>query len=149
MEDYFSVPIVVKPKTILDISANIGAFALRSHQEWPKEKINCYEPIPSNVEILKANINPKWCQVEASGIKELGGEEEIYLGDMFVTGSFVKGGCQVDKKTSVQCVVAASLPSAELVKIDTEGSELEILKNLDLTKTKVIMLEHHSLKDAV
>jgi len=35
-----------------------------------------------------------------------------------------------------------------MVKIDTEGCEVEILENLDLSQTKVLMLEHHSLEDA-
>lgn len=148
VEDYFSIPINIQPKTVLDIGANIGAFALRAHQEWPKAKIICYEPIPTNVEILKKNVDSKWCQVESYGVRELAGTQDIYIGDMFVTGGFQKGDRQTKSKIPVQCIAAANLPSADLVKIDTEGCELEILRNLDLTKTQAILLEHHSLSDA-
>jgi len=41
------------------------------------------------------------------------------------------------------------LPSCELVKIDTEGCEVEILRSLPLHDTKAIFLEYHSRADAV
>ncbi len=49
---------------------------------------------------------------------------------------------------AVQCLAAADLPVADLVKIDTEGSEVEILRGLNLSTTSIIMLEHHSKTDA-
>jgi hypothetical protein len=67
---------------------------------------------------------------------------------MFVTGGFVKGVRQTGETIRVQCIAASSLPSCDLLKIDTEGSEVEILKNLDLKNTLVIMLEHHNIGDA-
>jgi FkbM family methyltransferase len=149
VEDYFAITLNVKPKTVLDIGANIGAFALRAHQEWPKAKIVCYEPVMSNVERLRKNVDAKWCQVEPYGIKVNAGEDQIFVGDMFVTGSFIKGARQTSETVKVTCVAAADLPSYDLVKIDTEGCELEILENLDLSKTQAIMLEHHSLSDAL
>jgi hypothetical protein len=45
-------------------------------------------------------------------------------------------------------MAAADLPVADLVKIDTEGSEVEILRGLNLSATSIIMLEHHSKADA-
>jgi len=148
VEDYFAVPINIKPKTILDIGANIGAFALRAHQEWPKAKITCYEPIAFNVEKLRANTQSNWCQIEPYSVRAAAGEGEIYIGDQFVTGSFIKGARQTSQAVLVVSVAAADLPSYELVKIDTEGCELEILQALDLSKTQAVMLEHHSLSDA-
>lgn len=49
VNDYFAVPIRSIPKTVLDIGANIGAFALRSHYEWPAAKVICFEPMPFNI----------------------------------------------------------------------------------------------------
>jgi FkbM family methyltransferase len=148
VDDYFSSPIDVEPKTVLDIGANIGAFALRAHQEWPKAKIACYEPIASNVEKLRMNVDAKWCQIEPYGVRAASGKEPIYIGDIFVTASFIKGARQTSDAVEVDCIAAADLPSYDLVKIDTEGCELEILQNLNLSKTQVIMLEHHCLSDA-
>ena len=72
----------------------------------------------------------------------------MYVGDMFVTGGFTKGVRQTGETIRVQCIAASSLPSCELLKIDTEGSEVEILQNADLKNTQVVMLEHHSIGDA-
>lgn len=148
VEDYFATTITAKPKIILDIGANIGAFAQRAHQEWPDAKIISYEPMPFNVEALRNNVDSEWCQVEPFGVREIAGDEDIYVGDMFVTGGFKKGERQTENKILVTCVAASTLPSADLVKVDTEGCEVEILRNLDLSKTQVVMVEHHSLQDA-
>ena len=148
VDDYFVNLVEVKPKTILDIGANIGAFALRAHQEWPKAKVICYEPMPFNLKALKSNVDSEWCQVEPFAVRASAGFSDIYIGDMFVTGGFQKKHRQTERKISVECLAASNLPSAELIKIDTEGCELEILENLDLCKTQVIMLEHHSVDDA-
>jgi FkbM family methyltransferase len=148
VEDYFVVPIELNPATILDIGANIGTFALRAHQEWPDAHITCYEPMPFNLEQLRQNVDDSWCHVEAAAVRAETGKSEIYIGDMNVTGGFQKGNRQTDQTIRVDCVAAAKLPSCELVKVDTEGCELEILRNLDLSQTQVLMLEHHSLSDA-
>ena len=148
VEDYFSVEISTQPSLVLDIGANIGAFAQRAHQEWPDAKVICYEPMPFNIQELKKNVDLDWCQVEPYGVREVAGDEDIYVGDMFVTGAFKKSDRQTDQKIPVKCIAANTLPAADLIKIDTEGCELEILKNLDLSNAQTIMLEHHSISDA-
>jgi FkbM family methyltransferase len=148
INDYFIVPITTIPKTVLDIGANIGAFALRAHREWPVAKVICYEPMPFNIEQLRQNTSTDWCLVESCAVSATSGEKDIYVGDMFVTGGFTKGVRQTNQRIRVQCIAASSLPSCDLLKIDTEGSEMEILQNVDLKNTKVIMLEHHSIGDA-
>lgn len=148
VEEYFRVPLNMNPATILDIGANIGAFALRAHHEWPGAQVVCYEPMPANIDLLSENTESDWCVVEPSAVRAVAGIQNIYLGDMFVTGGFVKGQRQTNQVIPVNCVAANSLASAELVKIDTEGCELEIIESLDLSKTRVLMLEHHSSADA-
>ncbi|KAI3590548.1 hypothetical protein D9X30_4033 [Cupriavidus sp. U2] len=148
VNDYFVVPIRTTPHTVLDIGANIGAFALRAHREWPSATVFCYEPMPFNVEKLRENVDGAWCHISASAVRATAGEDDIHVGDMFVTGGFSKGARMTNQTIRVQCVAASGLPSCDLVKIDTEGSEVEILSHLNLENTQVIMLEHHSLSDA-
>ncbi|NHB06596.1 FkbM family methyltransferase [Burkholderia cepacia] len=148
VDDYFAERLDVTPATILDIGANIGAFALRAHREWPAARLLCYEPMPFNIEQLNHNVNTEWCEVVPCAVRAQAGDDHIYVGDSFVTGGFVKGARQTGNSIRVTCVAAADLPSSELVKIDTEGSEVEILQNLDISKTQVILLEHHSKHDA-
>lgn len=148
VEEYFKHPITITPRTILDIGANIGAFALRAHREWPEAEIYCYEPLPSNIALFKQHVAATWCQIYPFAVRAEPGMQIFYLGDAFVTGGFMQGERQTKETLEVECVAAASLPACELVKIDTEGCEVEIVQHLNLTKTQVLMLEHHSIADA-
>jgi len=149
VEDYFRfVSFESSPRLILDIGANIGAFALRAHNQWPNARILCYEPMPPNLDRLRENVSPDYGTVFPYAIRGTSGVREIYIGDMFVTSGFVKGPRQTSQKIAVQCMAAADLPAADLVKIDTEGSEVEILRGLNLSATSIIMSEHHSKADA-
>jgi FkbM family methyltransferase len=149
VEHYFRfVNFESSPHLVLDIGANIGAFALRAHNQWPNAKILCYEPMPFNLDQLRQNVSPDYGTVFPYAICGTSGIREIYIGDMFVTSGFVKGPRQTSQKIAVQCMAAADLPVADLVKIDTEGSEVEILRGLNLSATSIIMLEHHNNADA-
>ncbi len=148
VNDYFVEPIKIVPESVLDIGANVGAFAVRAHKEWPEARIICYEPMPFNVKLLRQNVDSSWCSVEPFAVRAEAGDADIFIGDMFVTGGFSKGQRQTDRTSRVKCVAARDLPSCDLVKVDTEGSEVEILIGLNLEKTRVVMLEHHNLADA-
>jgi len=148
VEDYFRVEMNLSPKIVLDIGANIGAFALRAHQAWPDARIMCYEPIPSNVAMLRQHVDPQWAEVFPYAVRSQGGVQEIFVGDMFVTSGFSRGIRQTATTIPVQCVSARDLHDADIVKIDTEGSEIEILRCMKLESVEAILLEHHSKRDA-
>ncbi len=146
VEEYF-IPLPFQPKSILDIGANIGAFAQRAHNAWPQAHIVCCEPMPFNVCHLRRNVFAGATIISAA-VREFSGVDEIFIGDNFVTGGFSQLGRQTQQKILVECIAAKELPSCELVKIDTEGCEVEILRNLLLGKTHAVFLEHHSRVDA-
>jgi FkbM family methyltransferase len=146
VEEYF-VPLPFEPKSILDIGANIGAFAQRARKEWPQAHIICCEPMPFNVCHLRRNISSDVTIISAA-VREHSGIDQIFVGDNFVTSGFVQFGRQTQERILVECVAAKDLPSCELVKIDTEGCEVEILVNLYMENTRAILLEHHSQADA-
>ena len=146
VDEYF-IPLPFEPGSILDIGANIGAFAQRAHNRWPQARIICCEPMPFNVCHLRRNV-PDSVTVISAAVREHSGVDEIFIGDNFVTGGFFQSGRQTRQKILVECIAAKELPSCELVKIDTEGCEVEIIRNLLLQKTRAIFLEHHSRADA-
>ena len=146
VDEYF-VPLPFEPRTILDIGANIGAFAQRAHNRWPQAHIICCEPMPFNICHLRRNV-PASVAILSAAVRAYSGVDEIFIGDNFVTGGFVQFGRQTQHRILVECIAAKELPSCELVKIDTEGCEVEILENLPLGKTRAIFLEHHSRADA-
>ena len=147
VEEYFVIPLPFEPKTVLDIGANIGAFAQRAQKIWPNATVICCEPMPFNVSQLRRNVADNTVIVSAA-IRAFSGIDEILVGDSFVTGGFHSLGRQTAQRILVECIAAKELPSCELVKIDTEGCEVEILKNLSLHNTQAIFLEHHSRTDA-
>ena len=42
---------------IIDIGANVGGFAVWAHEYFEQPKIDCYEPIKENYEMLSDNAN--------------------------------------------------------------------------------------------
>ncbi|MCL2791425.1 MAG: FkbM family methyltransferase [Desulfobulbus sp.] len=148
VDDYFTVPLQTAPKVIVDIGANIGAFALRAHRRWPAARIIAYEPVPSNVARLRANLDPAWADIIPAAVRTEAGAQDMFLGDLFATGGFIKGARQTVNRITVDCVAACDLPACDLLKIDIEGAELEILDQLDLAGVNAILLEFHSREDA-
>jgi FkbM family methyltransferase len=144
--EYF-VPLHFEPKTILDIGANVGAFAQTAHKYWPKAHIVCCEPMPYNLSYLRRNV-PLGTEIISAAIRAHSGIDEIFIGDNFLTSGFFQLGRQTQQSILVECVAARELPSCELVKIDTEGCEIQILTHLPLQATRAIFVEYHSRADA-
>jgi FkbM family methyltransferase len=53
-----------EPKAIIDGGANIGMFAVQAVTRFPKAKVICYEPDPSNFQTLNKNISLNDLQIE-------------------------------------------------------------------------------------
>lgn len=58
---YFMVSRLAKqgiaPKTILDVGANVGQFAVASAKLFPNSRIHSFEPVPACVEKLRKNVS--------------------------------------------------------------------------------------------
>ena len=131
-------------KTVLDIGGNIGAFSVWMKEQFPDCEIEAFEPHPDNAAMFRVNTrqfkNVTVHQMAIRGkdcphydtLKEgnNGGEHSFYLDG--------RGGIEVP------CLAAGYLASREFVKLDCEGCEYEILKDLDLSLTRYIVLEYHS-----
>jgi FkbM family methyltransferase len=147
---------------VLDIGACFGAFTLWAAAKWPGAKIDAYEPNPEMVKMLRGNLGrfdiDKRVTVHESavgtsliGIGAEGYEVELYDG--------VNPGCTtltpdgpMSKRIlgtfqKARCIGAENLTGYDFVKIDTEGSELEILHTLPLGTVKAVALEFHRRED--
>ena len=152
----YDLPFEFTPATILDIGANIGCYSMRCHEKWPAAKIFAYEPLPELVSQFAANIFDieKGIPVNTpvtlihSAVRSFDGPALIGIVENETTwSSFHELGRPSTSKVEVSCVSAKSLLAAELVKIDTEGCEVEILENLDLSKTQALVCEYHRRAD--
>lgn len=141
---------------IMDVGANVGSFALWASARWPGSHVTSYEPHPETFKILTANAGGRRditlvnAALFPGGIKKAtflsrydgDGEStlEAYAADTFVSGAQAH-------TYEVDVVDPTTLPSPDIVKIDIEGGEGEVLNNIDLSKTSLVLLEFQNGKN--
>lgn len=130
-----------KPVKIVDIGANIGAFARFAAKRWPGCEVHSYEPHPENFKILSqiaksvtdAKVVPHFDGV-MGGVK---GEPAIApLWHGFKSNadhSLHPTKFQSKSNTGCRFVSVRDLPKADIVKISVCGEEFNIIA--DLIKT--------------
>lgn len=144
--------------SILDIGANVGSFALWADRRWPGSTIHCYEPNPGTFAYLARNtagrpsihcVNAAVYPMDerrAAFFSRFDGDGEAglmaYAGDTFAA-HFVMPTFEVD------VVAPASLPKADIVKIDIEGGEGAVLAALDLSATSLVLAEFQNRHNRV
>lgn len=140
----YELPINFKPESVLDIGANEGAFTAWALAQWPDCRVDAYEPVPQNANLFRFNhgTNPR-VKLSAFAISK-DSPIRLHLGknNSGEASRYDLGG-QNREFVDVDAIAPDKLESAEFVKIDTEGCEVEILSNLDLSKTKALVCEYH------
>ncbi len=135
---------------ILDIGANVGAFARWAKFKWPDSTIHSYEPHPNNFALLNRTVK-LWCLSNVHtynvAVFDKEGEHDFFLnGPNCGEWSLAQNSATHDK-TTVKTIDAASLPDADYIKLDTEGAEPDILVRLisanKLARVSAICLEYH------
>ena len=144
-------------RTIVDVGANVGSFAVYAAQSCPGARILCYEPEPQNFLRLRENLQINGldgqvaafpCAVGSSGApRKLGAGHDSQLNSF----DYLRGGA------SYQVVGCTTLPDIrrehrldrlDLLKMNCEGAEYEILdacSNGDYEGILNIRLEYHNL----
>ncbi len=136
------------PEVILDIGANIGAYTLRCAQRWPGAEIHAYEPVQENADGFRTHCADLFnVHFHQEAVRRFNGQDVILVGDDTVTHGFYQRGRQTVPGKYVECISAADLPEADLIKIDTEGCEVEILQKLPLGRARAIVCEWHQPED--
>lgn len=112
---------------ILDIGANIGAFAVWATRAWPAASVRCYEPNPEALRLLELN-RPALTTVHGVAVRAEAGAGVLRFGKNNIgEASFHELGEQSMHGVRVTCIAASELPPCDVLKIDTEGCEVEIL----------------------
>jgi FkbM family methyltransferase len=136
-----------RPRCVVDVGANIGAFSLYQAMVQHAELVVAFEPSPHVFPRLAKNI-------EINGLKNVR-VVNAAVGDKQGVLSFSEGrmsvNCRVNEfgALKVPCVTLdaelSDMPSIDILKIDTEGYETQVLKGASetLKKTQRIALELH------
>jgi FkbM family methyltransferase len=146
----YDVPLFIHAPTILDIGANVGAFSVWASHRWVGANIFAYEPHPETYKLLKENlilypeVKTFQCGLGKPGLAYLydgvnnEGEATIYPNPV-----------SSQNKHVVTIDDPLCLPLADILKIDTEGCELDILEPLITAgrSYSAILIEHHRMSD--
>lgn len=158
-KEYFipGIQKMVRPN-VLDIGGNVGLFSMFIKFLCPSAQINCYEPAPNTFELLKINSAQfEDIKIHKRGLSDFTGKAQINISCLSTGQTSLKdiAANQDVQNQTIKLVEAKSVVEShdeiDILKIDTEGCEYEILKNLKdnnlLSRIKFILLEYHSEKD--
>lgn len=141
----YDVPGIDAPTLVLDIGANVGAFAVWAVRKWPGATVTCYEPEPDNFMMLEANtVNTGTMTLQAAVYCE--GQLRMHRGkNNCGEHSLWRGPEQSHDTFDVPGISPTQLPLVDFLKIDAEGAELAIVTGYPhLASCRAVALEWHS-----
>ena len=151
--DYYRLPLLRPPATILDLGANIGLSAIYLARQFPGARLACVEPAPGNLEVLSRNLALNGIDAEV-----IRSAVDIKDGHVLMERATEDYGHKVADATgrsaSIFAASALSVPSIlarlgwdriGLLKMDIEGHEKTLLsQQCDwLTEVDSLCVEYH------
>jgi FkbM family methyltransferase len=161
----YAIPSDIRPRlgevrTVLDIGANIGVSSVYLSDVFPKARVFAFEPSPQNLDLLKRNTEKLGrVQVVPVALGEDDGSLEFFASEAganfggfsrFAAGSDTARRTAVPVRHAGRQLAELGVASADVIKIDVEGSEWEILSALGddyLSRTRYIVGELHGNRD--
>jgi FkbM family methyltransferase len=147
-------------RTVLDVGANIGISTVYLARLFPQARIFAFEPAPDNLALLERNTKAlQRVQALPVALGERDGTIEFFSAEAAANfGGFSRfeAGSDVERKSALPVrhagrqLAELEVASADVIKIDVEGSEWEILTALGeefLSRTKYICGELHGHRD--
>jgi FkbM family methyltransferase len=124
-----------RARVVVDIGSNIGLSALFFLTRNPSCRGWLFEPVPRNMERLRENLRgyEDRLVIRQVAVAGAGGRAEFGIED---TGRYGGIGVETERSIEVTCEgindvleeVLDSTPTVDVLKIDTEGTELEIFR---------------------
>ena len=143
-------------RTIVDIGANMGSFAVYAAQSCPDARIYCYEPEELNFGLLRRNIGVNGLEGRVAtfqcAVASRSGRRDLVVGESLLNSFHIASAGSsiqtVDCTTLRDIFVRQELDIIDLLKINCEGAEYEILEgcsSADFDRIANIRLEYHNL----
>jgi FkbM family methyltransferase len=143
-------------RTIVDIGAHLGAFAVHAAQSCPDARVYCYEPEQRNFDLLQQNIVLNGMEGRVSAfhcaVASSEGPRDLAVGGSLLNSFHIipnGAGSQTVNCTTLREIFAShQLDTVDLLKMNCEGAEYEILESCsraDFDRIANIRLEYHNL----
>ncbi len=153
---YRPVPFIKGIVSILDIGANIGASSVFFKFTYPQARIHAFEPGHGAFDVLARNVGPYPSIIAHNfGLWSCDRTAELFVGDHdYATASLAdpdsknRATDRIELKACGAQLAALGVKSVDIAKVDTEGCEIPILKDLTANYAMlVIYVEFHSEED--
>ena len=123
-------------RTFVDVGANVGIWSLPMTQHF--QKVISYEPSKQNIECIKVNI-PLGAEIREKAVADFNGEAQFHqAGKNCGDGKLCRPGINPSYIVPVVKLDDENLNNVDMVKIDTQGWELDVLKGMH-----DIIIKHH------
>jgi FkbM family methyltransferase len=149
------------PTNLLDVGANVGQSIEFYSTIWPEVRIFSIEPDPDNFTTLENCKHPNSAGIANVGLAEVEGELLLNRFGMSVLNSFLDPSQAADSPMNMQPTTSSVSVSVvrptskqfeklfnesrmDVIKIDTQGYDLRILKSFDksvIASCKVLIIE--------
>jgi FkbM family methyltransferase len=154
---YPHVPFVSGVETIVDIGANVGAASVYFAMAYPEARVYAFEPDSRPLSLLLHNVEKLTnVQVFPLGLHSsemtrtlFQGKNDSVESSIFPSGRTGNESEQIRLADASQFLFEHGIAQIDLLKIDTEGCEVPILRSLKryLSEVKVLYVEYHSDRD--
>jgi FkbM family methyltransferase len=122
---------------VIDVGANAGQFAYMAHVAWPRVPVHSFEPDPrvhARLEAVRTRFGITG-RSRAAAVGREAGEATLHVQADSVNSSLLAHAHEPDReRIAVPCVrlddefPAGAPPSRALLKVDTQGTELDVLR---------------------
>jgi FkbM family methyltransferase len=139
------------PKVVFDVGANTGQTVNKWNKFFPRAEYYCFEPVGSTIATLKQNTvklkNIHYFQCALGAERK---QAEIVLCEDSSLNSFVDTVKEIGERTEIvqihtldEICKAESINHIDVLKIDTEGFDIEVLKGgtLMLKDNKITFIQ--------
>jgi FkbM family methyltransferase len=154
---YPPIPEIGAVQTILDIGGNVGAASVALAARYPGATVHAFEPGPEPRSLLASNVAAIGrVRVHPFGLHDHDGSVRLYKSRWDPMSASIESSAEntdsfdeIELRRASAVLEAVGIAGAEIVKIDTEGCELPIMRDLGslVTAARVIYLEYHSEDD--
>ena len=151
LDGEYDVPIEFEgPVDVIDVGANVGAFAVWASKRWPVRNVLCIEPHPDTFRTLEENTRDIPVDGDVGHVQAAvtwdAIEARLYLGKNNIGENSLHRdlGEQSDEYVVVPRLDPREMPRCQILKVDCEGSEVVVLKGYRfLHGVQLVLLETH------